>query len=175
MKRKNFTMIDNKMLTDKRLAKHESRLVWQGFKMHCNNKMQCYPKIQTVADELGLPVIKVKRAIKLLQELGYMSWNRSRGASYYTLYYEPRSIPLIPQKYPLDTSEVSQGATEPYPKNQKDLKEVKKQVKNGVPFETTAKNAVVSDSANREHLTDFDKRLAEASRYARQQLRSKPS
>lgn len=37
----------------------------------------CYPKLETIAVETGLPLSTVKAAIKILKEAGFLSWGRA--------------------------------------------------------------------------------------------------
>lgn len=69
----------------------------------------CFPKVETIAEETGLPESTVKAALKLLKESGFLEWGRAwfNGPSSYRFV----TSGSLAHKTPIDTSGSLAGET----------------------------------------------------------------
>jgi DNA-binding FadR family transcriptional regulator len=73
-----FAQLPDELVTDTRLSSHAVR-VWARLDKYAGKNGRAFPSRQTLADDLGLSVTTVKRALIELVETGWITRNKAAG------------------------------------------------------------------------------------------------
>lgn len=74
-----FLKLSTDLITDKNITSNEFRIYTYLLSLYNEEKQCSYPSIEVIADRLNISISTVKRSIKKLAELGYISIEKRKG------------------------------------------------------------------------------------------------
>ena len=74
-----FLKLSTDLITDKNITSNEFRIYTYLLSLYNEEKQCSYPSIEVIADKLNISISTVKRSIKKLAELGYISIEKRKG------------------------------------------------------------------------------------------------
>lgn len=82
-----FTKVPNAIILDPALSCQDFRIL-AVLNFHSKSKIECWPSHKTIRIEANCYLAGVKRSLKKLKELGYVSWTRTKSTNVYTLNFK---------------------------------------------------------------------------------------
>lgn len=73
-----FLKLAHELITDKNITSHEFRIYTYLLSLYNENKKCAYPSMNTISEELNISIATVRRSIKKLVELGYMTIEKKK-------------------------------------------------------------------------------------------------
>ncbi len=88
-----FLKLSTDLITDKNITSNEFRIYTYLLSLYNAEKQCSYPSIEVIADRLNISISTVKRSIKKLAELGYISIEKRKGlAGNFNIYKKLKHI-----------------------------------------------------------------------------------
>lgn len=88
-----FLKLSTDLITDKNITSNEFRIYTYLLSLYNAEKQCSYPSIEVIADRLNISISTVKRSIKKLAELGYISIEKRKGlAGNFNIYKKLRHL-----------------------------------------------------------------------------------
>lgn len=88
-----FLKLSHELITDKNITSNEFRIYTYLLSLYNAEKQCSYPSIEVIADRLNISISTVKRSIKKLAELGYISIEKRKGlAGNFNIYKKLKHI-----------------------------------------------------------------------------------
>lgn len=88
-----FLKLSTDLITDKNITSNEFRIYTYLLSLYNEEKQCSYPSIEVIADRLNISISTVKRSIKELAELGYISIEKRKGlAGNFNIYKKLKHI-----------------------------------------------------------------------------------
>ena len=129
-----YLKLDARLITDTRISGNDMRVYAYILDLY-NEKEKCaYPAIETMAKALGLSESTIKKSIKLLEELKYLTIGKRRGKAGNYNIYENLKHHIKNVVKPKEIKEEIQGNTQ----------EIKKEFNNGIEIGTNVSDVNIT-------------------------------